>query len=164
MTPTASTSPSPTPTSTLDAKQQAAVAAVEGYIRVSNRVGADPSKYSQTQMVKAFRRYTGGDMVKANVTYFMSLKNKDYHYAGPILIQSVKASRVVDNHNARGLETQITTCLDQTQATTVTRSGKPAPDESDDPFNLRQFSVLKPVGQSVWRVYGMETVKGECGP
>lgn len=157
-------SESPTPTASMNSAQAAALAAVEGYLRVSNEIGSAPSEYSKAKMTTVLRRFTGGDMISANVNSFMSMKERGHRWSGAVSIKSSAVGKVTDNRDARGLETQVTACLDQSGLVVVDRGGKPVAGQTVEPFNLRQFSVRRPKGETSWRVFGMATVKGACGP
>ena len=156
-------SESPTPTTSWSAEQQAAIDAVNGYSDVSQRIGADPSKYTEAQITSEFKKYLGGDMLPANVASFMRLKKNGWHYEGDVATLSLNATKAVDNHNSRGLEVHVTTCRDQTQRSIVDKTGALAKTEQPPKFNLRQLSVRKPSGSAEWRIYGIATVEGKCG-
>ena len=51
-------------------------------------------------MKAEFKKYLGTDMLAANVASFMRLRKNDWHYQGDVVVQSLKATKVVDNHNA----------------------------------------------------------------
>ena len=159
-----SATPAASPTPTWSEGQAAAIAAVDGYSRSSALVGADPSKFTEAQMNAEFKKYLGTDMLAANVASFMRLRKNDWHYQGDVVVQSLKATKVVDNHNERGLEVHVTTCRDQSAVEVVDQYGKTANTEQPPKFNLRQYSVRKPTNSTTWRVYGIQTVQGKCGP
>ena len=79
-------------------------------------------------------------------------------------MRSIDASGVEDN--GRGDEVHVTMCFDQSALVVVDGSGAPVADQAYQypAFNLRQFAVRKPSGEKAFRVFGMQTVKGECGP
>jgi len=156
-------SPAPSPTPSWSKGQAAAIAAVDGYSDVSLRIGTDPSKFTEAQMTAEFKKYLGPDMLKANVATFMRMRKKGWHYEGGVTVRSLAATKVVDNYNARGLEVHVTACRDQTQRRIVDKAGNLADTQQPPKFNLRQFSVRRPAGSTVWRVYGITTVEGKCG-
>lgn len=157
--------PSPSPSSTLSANQVAAVAALNGYTRVSNEIGADPSRFSAAEMTKTLSKYVGGDMVEASTSDFMRLKGQRYRVLGLIRLKSTEVGRDHDTGDSRGIEVVVTACQDQTEVRVVDKSGNvvEAEQRSIPDFLLRQYSILKPEGTTQWRIYGMETVKGACG-
>ena len=157
------TSGSPTPSPSWSAEQQAAIDAVNGYSEASQRIGADPSKYTEAQMTAELKKYLGGEMLSANVASFMRLKKNGWHYQGDVVTVSLNATKAVDNHSSRGLEVHVTTCRDQSQRRIVDKTGTLAQTEQPPKFNLRQLSVRKPSGVGDWRIYGIATVEGKCG-
>lgn len=164
-TPTASSTltSTPTPTESWDPQQAAAVAAVRGFAKVSAEIGADPSRFTEAQMTRRFKEYIGGEMIAPNVGSFMSLRKKGYRESGQMVERSLDVTDVVDNHSSRGLEVHVTVCQDQTELSIVDRAGQIVAAEQPPAFNLRQYSVRKPQKESRWRVFGMTTVKGDCG-
>ncbi len=163
LAPSASSTATPSPATTWSEEQQAALDAVNGYLDVSETIGADPSKFTERQMTNAFKKYIGGDMVEANVASFMRLKRNGWRYVGDVTILSTKITKVIDNHNSRGLEAHVTTCRDQSQRRIVDADGELADTDQPPKFNLRQFSVRMPAGSNGWRVYGLSTANGKCG-
>lgn len=156
-TPPVSSSPSPSPTTSLSSGQRAALAAVEGYTRISHQIGSDPSKYSESQMVKLHQRYTGGAVLTSSVGSFVKLKKRGYRWEGEYVIQSVRVSKVSSDSR----KATVTACQDQREIAVVDKAGKPVPSESVMKFNLRQYTLLKPAG--TWLIYEMKTVDGKCG-
>lgn len=162
-TPTPST-PSPTPTPTWDAKQTAAVKAVRAYFAASTKIGANPAKYTQTQMVVLLRDSIGGDMIKSNVDSYLYLKKRGYREVGKITMASVEVDKVADY--GRGDKMTVTVCQDQTALQVVDRQGKVvASEQKNTPaYLLREYTVRKPPGEGRFRVFGMRTGSGTCGP
>ena len=162
--PTASSTPTPTPTSTLDANQQKAVAAVDGFTKTSSRLGQAPSEFTRAQMVAALQKYSGGNVPDASANSFMRLRDKGWRYKGDVSIKSLNASKVSDNRNARRLEVVVTVCRDQSKVQVVDKSGGVVTEEQSKipAFLLRQYTVLKPDGASAWKVHGLDVAKGEC--
>ncbi len=165
-TPTPTETPTPTPTPTWDAGQTAAIAAVQGLSEVTAKIGADPSAYTKKEMTKLFEQYVGGDMITDNVSFYMSLRENGWRVEGRLVPVSIIATKVVDNHNERGLEVHVTRCQDQTALKIVDSKDEVVAAEQDKipAFNLRQYSVRKPAKSDTWLVFGQQTIQGECGP
>jgi len=165
VTPSAPTTPSPTPSFTLSADQQKAVAAVDGLTKTSSRLGQAPSEFTRAQMIAALRKYSGGDVPDASANSFMRLRENGWRYQGDVSIKSIMASKVSDNRNKQRLEVVVTSCQDQSQVRVMDKAGDVVKEEQEriPAFLLRQYTVLKPDDASAWKVYGFETVKGECG-
>ena len=165
-TSTPTQSPTPTPTPTWDAGQTAAIAAVHGLLDVSAQIGADPAAFSKKEMTKLFKQYAGGDMIDANVGSFMTRKKNGWRIDGRVVLVSTIATKVVDNHNERGLEVHVTVCQDQTALKIIDSKGDVvATEQAKVPaFNLRQYAVRKPAKSDAWLVFGQQTIQGECGP
>lgn len=164
--PTPTETPTPTPTPTWDAGQAAAIAAVQGFSEISDQIGDDPSAFSKAEMTKLFKQYVGGDMIESNVNSFMNKKKNGWRYEGRMVPVSISATKVVDNHNERGLEVHVTVCQDQTAIKIVDMSGAVVAEEQAKipAFLLRQYSVRQPAKSDTWLVFGMQTIPGECGP
>jgi len=157
-----SATPTPSPSPTWDAKQAAAVKAVEGYYAELERIGLDPSGFTKKQMTAALGRFTGGNALEATVGFLLLLKEKDYRRVGSAIDLQVLATRVVDD--GRGDEVHVTMCRDQRSLAIVDKSGDPVTgDEFAIPeYNLRQFAVRRPPGEAAFLVFGYETINGVC--
>lgn len=114
-------------------------------------------------MTSELKKYLGSDMLDANVASFVMLKKNGWHYEGDVKILSLNATKAVDNHNSRGLEVHVTSCRDQSAMRVADQSGNLAKTDQPPKYNLRQYSVRKPAGSDIWRVYGIATVDGKCG-
>jgi hypothetical protein len=139
------------------------VAAVKDGWAANAKVGADPSAFTKAEMRAEFGRYLGGDALASQVGYFTKLKSKGYRLLGDTTAVWIKASDVVDNHSSRGLEVHVTACQDQTTLSVVDEAGQKVADQHLPTFNLRQYSVRKPAGETRWRIYGAVAASGECG-
>lgn len=158
--------PSATPRSTWTPDQAAAVAAVDGYRAASDKIGANPAGFSEAEMRALLAKWAGPAVVKANVASYLALKKQGYRYAGATILVSTKASRASDV--GYGTEVVITRCIDQRAAIVLDRSGGEV-DEAElgysiPDFLLRQYTAQKRVADSSFRVYGLSSAKGECGP
>lgn len=160
--PTPST-PTPTPTPRWDAKQRAGVKAVTDYFAASTKIGANPARYTQTQMVVLLRDSIGGDMIKSNVDSYLYLKKRGYREVGKITMASVEVDKVGDY--GRGDEMMVTVCQDQTALQVVDRQGKVVASEKKNTpaYLLREYTVRKPPNEGRFRVFGMRTGAGKCG-
>ncbi|MEA5117953.1 MAG: hypothetical protein VB036_10090 [Propionicimonas sp.] len=158
----ASAAPTPSPTPTWDAKQAAAVKAVEGSSAELERIGLDPSAFTKKQMTAALGEFTGGNALDSTVGFLMLLKENDYRRVGSVVDLQVLATKVVDN--GRGDEVHVTVCRDQRSVKIVDKDGETVTgdDFAIPEYNLRQFSVRKPPGEDAFLVFGYETINGVC--
>lgn len=156
--------PTPTPSQTWSVDQQAAVAALGRFNDVEDAIAMSPGDYSKAQMLTELARVSGGEVPNALVGGLLNMKTKGYRRAAPTGTAWLKASKVVDNHNERGLQVFVTVCRDQRAARVVDKAGVEVPEYQKEvpPYLLRQYSVRKPKGATVWRVYGLEVVPGVC--
>ncbi|MCA0251352.1 MAG: hypothetical protein LCH76_03485 [Actinobacteria bacterium] len=154
--------PTPSPTPTWNNAQSAAVGAVERYEEVTAEIAADPSAFSAAEMTAMFAKAVGENMVKGNVDYFLEMSKRGYKEVGVRTATSTSATDVQDN--GRGAEVHVTRCWDQRDLQVVDEDGKPVTDEEflNPPYNLRQYTALKPTGEEIFRVYGAETINGAC--
>lgn len=159
---TASPAVSPSPTSTLDPEQAAAAQAVEDFNATSVTIASDPAAFSKAKMTEMLERSVGGDMVSANVGWFMQMKQKGYRDEGSVTILSTIVSEVTDD--GRGREVHVTQCRDQSGLHAVDDRGDVVTEAAFQypTYNLRQYSVRMPPGESAFRVFGMQTVNGTC--
>ncbi len=160
LSPPASSQPgSPTPSSTLSANQQAAVDAVRGLVDTSMKLGAQPSQYTHSQMVKVLQRYGTGDVPAAVANSYSRLRKNGWRYQGGIEIKSMKVAKPSLN----GTRVIVTACQNQSDLRIVNTAGEVVTDEQKQitAFLLRQYTVRK--AGAAWKVSGFETVKGECG-
>ena len=159
---TASPAASPSPTSTLDAEQAAAAQAVDDFNATSVTIAANPAAFSTAEMTEMLERSVGGDMVSANVGWFMQMKQRGYRDEGSVKILSTIVSEVTDD--GRGREVHVTQCRDQSGLHAVDDRGDVVMEAAFQypTYNSRQYSVRMPPGESVFRVFGMQTVNGTC--
>lgn len=152
----------PTPTPTWDAAQAAAIDVVRQFAAADDRIGADPSAYSEKQMKTLLEEFSGGEALKGTVNWHLLLRKNGYRLSGEIVALSTDATRAVDN--GRGAEVHVTQCQDQRQGRIVDKGGSPvtAAEFQIPEFNLRQFSVRKPPGEATFRVFGFQTINGKC--
>lgn len=162
LSPPASTSPTPTPS--WDAKQAAGIKAVRDFTAASTKIGANPAKYTQTQMVVLLRTSVGGNMIKANVDAFNHLKKQGYRKLGGIVLASISVNEVANDGDGDSM--LVSVCQDQRALRVVDRAGKvvEAEQAKRPPFLFREYTVSKPTGEKSFRVFGMRTGYGECGP
>lgn len=163
-TASATTAPVPTPTATWSASQQAAVDALGRFRSTEDALAMAPSEYSRAQMLKKLAQVSGGAVPTTLVGELLYMKKKGYRRAAATGTAWVKASRAVDTRGERGLQVYVTVCQDQRAARVVDQAGVEVPEYQKvvPPYLLRQYSVRKPAGASVWRVYGAEVLKGAC--
>ena len=165
-TPSSSPPPTQTPTATAtptwSAEQAAAIAAVGKFSAADDKIGADPSAFTEKQMTDLLKEFSGGEALSTTVRWHLLLKRNGYRLAGEMAIVSTVATKAVDD--GRGVEVHVTQCQDQRLGKVMDKSGNPvAGDQFRIPeYNLRQFSVRKPKGDSTFRVFGFQTVNGRC--
>jgi hypothetical protein len=155
---------SPTPSPTWNTQQQDAIRAVEEFSAASTKIAQDPAAFTKTQMTLLLKKTIGGDMIASNVTFYLNMKARGYRQIGEGRSASIAASPVSDN--GRGDEVHVTLCRDLKGMSVVDRNGDPVSDEAFQypAFTLRQFSVRRPPGEKSFRVFGVQTVTGVCGP
>ncbi len=161
-----SESPSVTPTPTWSADQAAAIAAVDGYRAASDQIGTNPAAFTEAQMKSLLGKWAGPAVVKANVASYLDLKKRGFRYGGATTVLSTKAAEASDV--GYGTEVVITRCIDQQSATVVDKSGNEVSESelgySIPKFLLRQYTAQKRSTDKTFRVYGLASTKGECGP
>ena len=160
------TTTSATPSPTWSAEQTAAIQAVDGYRAASDQIGMNPSGFSEAEMRALLAKWAGPEVVKANVASYLTLKKHGYRYAGATTVVSTKASRASDV--GYGTEVVITRCIDQRAATVLDKTGAEVSEAhvgySIPDFLLRQYTAQKRTADSSFRVYGLGSAKGQCGP
>ncbi len=111
-------------------------------------------------------KWAGPEVVKANVASYMALKKRGYRYAGTTIVVSTKASRASDV--GYGWEVVLTRCIDQRAAMVLDKTGAQVGEAQlgyDIPdFLLRQYTTQKRTADASFRVYGLASAKGQCGP
>lgn len=164
VTPTATTTPSPTPT--WNQRQAAAIKAVDDFDATSAKIAADPAAFSRAEMTKLFEQSVGGDVLQRNVESFMSMRKKGYREVGTRTAVFTQATKEVND--GRGAEVHVTRCWDQRELKVVDADGATVGASKGDEgylypdYNLRQYTVLLPEGQTSFRVFGVETINGSC--
>lgn len=160
------TTASATPSPTWSTEQAAAIQAVDGYREASDQIGMNPSGFSEAEMRVLLAKWAGTEVVKANVASYMALKKHGYRYAGATTVVSTKASRASDV--GYGTEVVITRCIDQRAATVLDKTGAEVSEAqlgySIPDFLLRQYTAQRRTADSSFRVYGLGSAKGQCGP
>lgn len=159
---TATPSPTVTPTATWSAEQAAAIEALTKFGAADDKIGADPSAFTEKQVRELLQPFGGGEALESTIRWHLSLKGNGYHFTGEMVVLSTAATKAVDD--GRGLEVHITRCQDQRRGRVVDSDGNPVGgDDFQIPgYNLRQFSVRKPPGEDAFRVFGYETINGAC--
>lgn len=157
-----SATPTPTATPTWDSDQTAAIHVVGKFAAADDRIGADPSAFTEKQMTDLLKAFSGGEALSGTVNWHLLLKKSGYRLSGQIAILRTQATRPVDN--GRGTEVHVTQCQDQRQAKIVDKGGSPVTGTKFQfpEYNLRQFSVRKPPGEATFRVFGFQTINGKC--
>ncbi len=158
--------PTPTPTQTWSAVERDAIAAVDAYRDAGLQIENDPAAFTEKQMRALLTKVAGPEVVKANVGSYLNLKKRGFRYAGtvvPLMTISHGATDV-------GYATQVivTRCNDQRGLKALDRSGREV-DEATlgyaiPDFNMRQYVVQKRKGDKHFRVYGIGSASGSCGP
>lgn len=158
----ASPTATPTPTPTWSADQAAAIEAVNNFTDAEDRIGADPSAFTEKQMTDLLSEFSGGEVLEATVRWHLLLKKNGYRLLGAMKILSTNATKPADN--GRGIEVAVTRCQDQRQGTVVDKDGKPVTGDDFEfsEYNLRQFAVRRPTGEAAFRVFGFATINGKC--
>lgn len=171
-TPSASSSaspsgtPTPTPTPTWNERQSAAIKAVDDFDAASARIAADPAAFTRAEMTKLFEQSVGGDVLQRNVDSFMSMRKKGYREVGSRTAVFTQATREVND--GKGAEIHVTRCWDQRELSVVNADGATVGKAKGDEgyaypdYNLRQYTVLQPEGENVFRVFGVQTINGAC--
>lgn len=162
--PTNSPTPSvtPTPAPTWDADQSAAIEALTRFGEADDRIGTEPSAFTEAQMRELLEPYGGGEALESTIRWHLMLQENGYHFIGKIAVVQTVATDPVDD--GRGIEVHITQCQDQREGKVVDADGDPVGgDDFEIPeYNLRQYSVRKPPGEDAFRVFGFETINGAC--
>lgn len=165
-TPSSGQSASATPSSTWSAEQAAAEKAVSDYRAAIRPIASNPAAYSEAKMRAILTKVAGGDVVSANVGSYMSLKKRGFRYDGDATAVSTKVANA--GKPAFGVEVAVTKCLDQRAIRVLDESGREVTESelgySIPDFNLRQYTAIKRTGSDKFLVYGIASVKGECGP
>lgn len=158
----ASVTPSPSASPTWSPEQAAAIEVVGKFAAADDKIGADPSAFTDKQMTNLLKEFSGGEALSGTVNWHLLLRKNGYRLSGEIVILSTDATRPVDN--GRGAEVHVTQCQDQRQGKIVDKSGSPvtAAKFQIPEYNLRQFSVRKPPGEATFRVFGFQTINGKC--
>jgi hypothetical protein len=163
-TPAASTSP--TPSATLSADQAAAAQAVEDYRAAIRPIASNPAAYTEAQMRTILEKVAGGEVVSANLGSYLSLKKRGFRYDGDATAITTKVGFVGKPNY--GLEVAVTKCLDQRTIRVLDKAGDEVSEAelgyNIPDFNLRQYTTIKRTGSDKFLVYGIASVKGECGP
>lgn len=166
VTTSAPPSPSSASTSTWSADQAAAIAAVAKYRAAVARVGSNPASFSKAEMTEILSKVAGGKVVPTNVGAYMDLQKRDFRYDGETVVVSTIASR--GSEASYGTEIFVTHCIDQRGLRVLDKSGAEVDSEklgyTVPDFNLRQYAAVRRQGTRQFLVYGLATVKGECGP
>lgn len=158
--------PTPTPTETWSAVERDAIAAVDAYKAAGLRIENNPAAFTEKQMTALLTPVAGPAVVKANVGSYLDLKKRGFRYDGtvrPLMTTSHGATDV-------GYATQVivTRCNDQRELRVVDRDGREVNEATlgyEVPeFNMRQYVVQKREGDKHFRVYGIGSASGSCGP
>lgn len=158
--------PSSTPTSTWNERQSAAINAVDDFDATSAKIAADPVAFTRAEMIKLFDQSVGGDVLQRNVESFMSMRKKGYREVGSRVAVFTQATKEVNE--GKGAEIHVTRCWDQRGLSVVNADGAPVGEAKGDEgyvypdYNLRQYTVLQPEGQTTFRVFGVQTINGAC--
>ncbi|MGC4151806.1 MAG: hypothetical protein QM628_01845 [Propionicimonas sp.] len=160
MTPTSS------PTETWSAVERDATAAVGAYRDAGLRIENNPPAFTEKQMRRLLTAVAGPAVVKANVSSYLNLKERGIRYTGTVLPLMTTSHGATDV----GYATQVivTRCNDQRTLNVVDRDGRGV-DEATlgykiPEFNMRQYVVQKRKGDDRFRVYGIGSGSGSCGP
>ncbi len=165
-TPAASVTPTPTPTETWSAVERDAIAAVDAYRDAGLRIENNPAGFTEKQMRAVLTAVAGPEVVKANVGSYLNLKKRGFRYAGTVL------PLMTTSHGATGVgyatQVIITRCNDQRGLKAVDKHGREV-DEATlgyriPEFNMRQYVVQKREDDKHFRVYGIGSASGSCGP
>lgn len=161
----AAPTPTPSPTPTWSADQAAAIEAVDNFQAASERIGTNPASFSVKQMRTLLGKSAGGDVVSSAVTAYTSLKERKLRYDGTVVVLSTAATKASDV--GYGTEVVVTRCIDQRDLRVRDDSGRVLTEDqlgySIPKFNLRQLTVQKRGDSGRFLVYGIATVKGDCG-
>jgi len=127
-----------------------------------DKIGADPSAFTEKQMTNLLKEFSGGEALEATVRWHLMLKKNGYRFNGAMEILTTNATKPSDD--GRGVEVAVTHCQDQRLGEVVDEGGRPVPGEAFQipEYNLRQFAVRRPTGEAEFRVFGFETVNGRC--
>lgn len=161
-----SATPTPSPTETWSAVERDAIAAVDAYRDAGLRIENNPAAFTEKQMRASLTAVAGPAVVKANVSSYLSLKKRGFRYVGTVLPQMTMSHGVTDV----GYATQVivTRCNDQRMLKVVDRDGREVDEETlgykIPEFNMRQYVVQKRKGDDRFRVYGIGSASGSCGP
>lgn len=156
----------PSPTETWSAVERDAIAAVDAYRDAGLRIENNPTAFTEKQMRTLLTSVAGPDVVKANVSSYLNLKNRGFRYTGTVLPLMTTSHGATDV----GYATQVivTRCNDQRTLKVVDRDGREVDEETlgykIPEFNMRQYVVQKRKGDDRLRVYGIGSASGSCGP
>lgn len=117
-------------------------------------------------MKAILKKVAGGEVVSANVGSYLSLKKRGFRYDGDATALSTKVGFA--GKPSYGVEVAVTKCLDQRAIRVLDKAGREVSESelgySIPDFNLRQYTAIKRTGSNRFLVYGISSVKGECGP
>ncbi|MCW5950694.1 MAG: hypothetical protein KIT69_00265 [Propionibacteriaceae bacterium] len=156
----------PTPSEAWNARQAAAIRAVDDFDAASAKIAADPASFSKSQMVALFENSVGGEVLTRNVESVLAMGKKGYREVGAREALFTLATEPVED--GRGTEVHVTRCWDQQELVVVDSDGTPVGDKDGDDgylypdYNLRQYTVLKPPKEDAFRVFGVQTINGSC--
>ena len=155
-TPTVSpSSPTPTTSATADwnTEQTKAVAAVKGYLRLTDKYLADPNGTSIRIIADDLYKYISGDMLTANIKMFVKLQKTGEHSKGTITTVWIKPAKARDSKG----RLWVNVCRDATSHVWVYKDGT----TQQGGMSLRQFSV-RPGDGKHWKIYGEKAGEGTC--
>lgn len=140
----------------------AAIEAVNNFTDAEDRIGADPSAFTEKQMTDLLSEFSGGEVLEATVRWHLLLKKNGYRLIGAMEILGTNATKPADN--GRGVEVAVTRCQDQRKGKVVDKDGRPVTGDDFEfsEYNLRQFAVRRPTGEAAFRVFGFATINGKC--
>ncbi|MCA0296531.1 MAG: hypothetical protein LCH96_14715 [Actinobacteria bacterium] len=153
--PTSSPSSTPTvsPTTDWNAEQKKSVAAVEGYLRLSDKFLADPKGTSLYKMSNELFKYISGDMLEANIESYKALQKSGEHAEGTITTVWINPAEARDSKG----RLWVNVCRDATARRWVSKDGT----SKSGGMTLRQFSV-RPGDGVHWKIYGEKAGEGVC--
>ena len=117
-------------------------------------------------MTAILSKVAGGKVVPTNVGAYMDLQKRGFRYDGDTVVVSTIASG--PSKASYGTEIFVTHCIDQRELRVLDNSGAEVSSEklgyTVPDFNLRQYAAVRRQGTKQFLVYGLASVKGECGP
>jgi hypothetical protein len=116
-TPDPTPTPTPTPTPEWDADQQAAIDQALGYLEITDKIYADPSKYNEKKLRDALELYVDSILMPDEVESWKNGIKFEVTITGEAVLTGINASEPYKVKNDTAVE--VTACRDESSLVTV---------------------------------------------